>query len=220
MVCAVGAGRPAGHLNSGDRRLGARAQLCILLCFGFASGTAGQDAVFLGAGRLVPPRLLQGQLVRGPTGWGAPGQDGLPLPRVRRIRVGRPGVPACWRRGGGGVVWRGGGFWQALAGRRGGGWHARASSLRLRRPPPWEAAQESLGRCPFACAPPGTHTPAPVPGETFRASPLSLSTRGSRACRLGNRGQGVAELLKKWPLELSSGSFGLFWPLEDRKSVV
>ena len=102
MVCAVGAGRPAGHLNSGDRRLGARAQLCILLCFGFASGTAGQDAVFLGAGRLVPPRLLQGQLVRGPTGWGAPGQDGLPLPRVRRIRVGRPGVPPCWRRGGGG----------------------------------------------------------------------------------------------------------------------
>lgn len=101
-VCGVGAGRPAGHLNSGDCQLGARAQLCILLCFGFASGIAGQDAVFLGAGRLVPPRLLQGQLVRGPAGWGAPGQDGLPLPQVWRIQLGRPGVPACWLGGGGG----------------------------------------------------------------------------------------------------------------------
>lgn len=28
----------------------------------------------------------------------------------------------------------------------------------------------------------------------------------------------MAELLKKWPLELSSGPFGLFWPLDNTKA--
>lgn len=43
---------------------------------------AGQDAVFLGAGRLVSPRLLQGQLVSRAEGWGwgTPGNNSPPAP--------------------------------------------------------------------------------------------------------------------------------------------
>uniref|UniRef100_A0A8C4KYC7 Solute carrier family 37 member 2 n=1 Tax=Equus asinus TaxID=9793 RepID=A0A8C4KYC7_EQUAS len=63
--CGARAGRPAGHLNHADCPLGTRARLCALLRPPSALRVpAGQDAIFLGSGCLVPPRLLQGQLSR------------------------------------------------------------------------------------------------------------------------------------------------------------
>lgn len=76
----AGAGRPAGHLNAAAA--GRDAPPCTPRPAPSASpqtvGTGRQDAVLLGSGHLVPPHLLQGQLVSGAGDGGAPGWDSFP----------------------------------------------------------------------------------------------------------------------------------------------